>query len=450
MNQKIAVIGLGYVGLPLAVNLAKQFDVVGFDIDERRISELQAGKDRTGEVERGDLKTAFDNRFVIGNHESIIKDCMIFIVTVPTPVDGVAPDLRSLKAASLTVARHLKQGAIVVYESTVYPGVTEDICGQILQQESGLKLGEEFFLGYSPERMNPGDKNHTVDKITKVVAGQNNAVTEKLAMIYGALNNGNIYKAPNIKTAEAAKVIENTQRDINIAFINEITMIFAKMGISTHDVLETASTKWNFMNFKPGLVGGHCIGVDPYYLAYCAKQLGHHPEMILSGRRLNNHMPRFIAETVNSLLQTKISYGSQSRILVMGLSFKENVPDLRNTKVLDMIRIFQGMGHHVDVFDPVIDVNEANDLYNLHVFSSWEDVCANLNVQTCGRVNNASIRVASVAKYQCVVGAVAHENFKLLNFEDICGILAEISVIADIKNMWSLNEVPEGISYWKL
>src|SRR5579863_4741125 len=324
-NPRIAIVGLGYVGLPLAVALARHFPVTGLDISRRRIAELQDGIDRTDEVpskvlRASALKLTSDDTDIVGND--------VFIVTVPTPVDkDDKPDLAAVLSACATVGKRLTKNAIVVFESTVYPGVTEEICGPALAAASGLRCGTDFFLGYSPERINPGDREHTVERITKVIAGQTPAAVETLRRVYGAVTNGNVFVARNIKTAEAAKVIENAQRDINIAFINEVTMIFQKLGLSAHDVLDAAATKWNFLRFAPGLVGGHCIGVDPFYLAHRAIELGHDPEVILAGRRINDAMGAFIAERIDSQVPRR------ARILVLGLTFKENIPDLRNSKV---------------------------------------------------------------------------------------------------------------------
>ena len=325
LNSSISVVGLGYVGLPLAIHLAKHFQVIGFDISKPRVEELLNGHDRTEEIDSSTLRSS---TLHITDAAKSIADCTIHIITVPTPVDAHnQPDLKPVIAATNTVAPFVKKGDIIVYESTVYPGVTEDICGPILQEKSGLVCGKDFFLGYSPERINPGDKVHTVDKITKIVAGQTPEVAETLRTVYGTMNNDNIFVAANIKTAEAAKVIENAQRDINIAFVNEIAMIFNKMGLSTHDVLEAAGTKWNFLNFTPGLVGGHCIGVDPYYLSHCAEKLGLNPQVILSGRDTNESMARKTAEAIEGA--RALRQGSNTpRTLILGLTFKENVPDL--------------------------------------------------------------------------------------------------------------------------
>jgi len=340
---RIGVVGLGYVGLPLAIALARHFPVTGFDISARRVTELRDGTDRTDEVPREVLRAS---ALKVTSEAAEITGSDVFIVTVPTPVTPEnKPDLSAVRSACETVGKCLGKGAIVVFESTVYPGVTEDICGPALQKASGLVCGRDFFLGYSPERINPGDREHTVDRITKVIAGQTPAVVDVLRTVYGAVTNGNVFAAKNIKTAEAAKVIENAQRDINIAFINEVTMIFQKLELSAHDVLEAAGTKWNFLRFTPGLVGGHCIGVDPFYLAHRALEVGHEPEIILAGRRINDSMGAFVARRVHEQVQTR------SRILVLGLTFKENVPDLRNSKVVDIVAELRRCGHEIVVHE---------------------------------------------------------------------------------------------------
>ena len=337
-GTRVTVVGLGYVGLPLAVALARQFDTVGFDIDPKRISELTAGHDRTGEIEAERLGAS---ALTLTTDPQACPPSDFYIVTVPTPIDGAnRPDLRIIEAASRTIAAMLPAAVaegrlpVVVYESTVYPGVTEEICAALLEAGSGLKCGEDFFLGYSPERINPGDREHTIDKITKVVSGQTPEVLERVAALYGAITSGGVFRAASIKAAEAAKVIENAQRDINIAFMNEITQIFAKMDLSVWDVLAAARTKWNFLPFAPGLVGGHCIGVDPYYLSHRAEQLGLDPRVILAGRGINDGMAAWVAR------QLHVARGSKpGSVLVLGLTFKENIPDLRNSKVADLARI---------------------------------------------------------------------------------------------------------------
>nr|MBC8241363.1 nucleotide sugar dehydrogenase [Alphaproteobacteria bacterium] len=360
----IAVIGLGYVGLPLAVALARHFPTIGYDLDPARIAELKTGHDRTGEIAASVLS---DSALTLSGDGDAIAAAEIYIVTVPTPVDEKnQPDLRLIEAACAGIGSMLTAGNIVVFESTVYPGVTEDICGPALAAASGLVCGREFFLGYSPERINPGDREHTVDKITKVVAGQTPEVLERLADLYGRVTSGGVYRAPNIKTAEAAKVIENAQRDINIAFVNEVAAICQKLSISAHDVLEAAGTKWNFLPFTPGLVGGHCIGVDPFYLAHQAQQLGHDPQIILAGRRLNDGMGDFIAGCIDE------NIAGPGRALALGLTFKENVPDLRNTKLVDVITGLQARGHAVLVHDPVANGEEAQRLYGFELLPSLD------------------------------------------------------------------------------
>lgn len=430
MDQpKITVIGLGYVGLPLAVALAKHFPVIGFDINQARVSELKAGHDRTQEITGEKLS---QSSLQVTSLLSEIENQDIYIVTVPTPVtDNNQPDLLPLQKASETVGKVLSPGAIVVYESTVYPGVTEEFCGPILERVSGLKAGQDFYLGYSPERINPGDKEHTVERITKVVSGQTPEVALQLKTVYGKINQDNIFVAANIKTAEAAKVIENAQRDINIAFINEIATIVGKLGLSIYNVLEAAETKWNFLKFKPGLVGGHCIGVDPYYLAHCARQLEHEPEVILAGRRTNESMGPFIADSIHEQL-LKRGMNSQSNqkagILILGLTFKEDIPDLRNTKVIDVIKQLQALGHTVDVHDAMADPQEAKALFGLQLLDS---------------LNKAQ-------GYDCIVGAVAHQPYLKFPAETFQKLLKANGLVADLKNMWKTVELPRGICYWSL
>lgn len=422
----VAIIGLGYVGLPLAVALAGRYDVIGYDLVADRIDELKSGVDRTGEVSKQKL-SASAARFTAAPEE--LKGRDIFIVTVPTPVDGQnEPDLTAVRSACDTVGQVLAKGAIVVFESTVYPGVTEDVCGPDLEEASGLRCGEDFFLGYSPERINPGDTVHTVDKITKVVAGQTPEVAATLSELYGSITD--VFVASDIKTAEAAKVIENAQRDINIAFVNEIAMIFGRMGLSVHDVLDAAGTKWNFLPFRPGLVGGHCIGIDPYYLAHLAKDIGHHPEIILAGRRINDGMGSHIADRIHRVLSNgrKEARGSGRRILVLGLTFKENVPDLRNSRVIDVVRGLRKRGYAVDVHDPMANPAEAEDLYGVTL------------------VENLS----AASGYHAVVGAVAHAEYLELDPSAVAGMLAEDGVLADIKGIWRGKEMPNQVRRWDL
>jgi UDP-N-acetyl-D-galactosamine dehydrogenase len=420
-GEKIAVVGLGYVGLPLALVLSRHYPVVGFDISAPRIAALKAFEDRSGEVEPATLRAttmSFTDRI------DDIKGSDVFIVTVPTPVDAEnLPDLGAMIAACSSLGKIIQPGNIVVFESTVYPGITEDFCGPALEAASGLRCGEEFFIGYSPERINPGDKTYTVDKITKVVAGQNDMVTEKLKEIYGAVTSGGVYVAKNIKTAEAAKVIENAQRDINIAFVNELAMIFNKIGLNTHDVLDAANTKWNFLPFSPGLVGGHCIGVDPYYLAHLARSLGHEPEVILSGRRINEGMAGFIAQEIDRKLKKK-----PARILVLGLTFKENVPDLRNSKSADLVRALIELGHHVEVHDPCADPVEARDEYDLDLRDTLD-------------------RTEPV---DCIVGAVRHEAYCDFTSGTLEILLAKGGLVADLKGMWRKIDMPPDFVRWDL
>ena len=419
-STPIAVIGLGYVGLPLAVTLARNFPTIGYDVDKARIAELRQGHDRTGEID--DVAMA-ESALTVTDDGAAIADAEVYIVTVPTPVDADnQPDLRLIQSACDGVGKLLSVGDIVVFESTVYPGVTEDICGPALAAASGLVCGQDFFLGYSPERINPGDREHTVDKIAKVVAGQNAEVLDLLADLYGRVTTGGIHRAKDIKTAEAAKVIENAQRDINIAFVNEVAAICQKLDISAHDVLEAAGTKWNFLPFTPGLVGGHCIGVDPFYLAFQAQQLGHDPQTILSGRRLNDAMGDFIAGCIDE------NMSGPGRVLLLGLTFKENVPDLRNTKVIDVVTGLTARGHEVVVHDPVADGAEAERLYGFPLLPSLE----------------------GQGGFETVVGAVRHDDFLALNAADLAGLVREGGLIADIKGLWREIERPADRHYWQL
>ncbi len=416
----IAVIGLGYVGLPLAVALARHFPTIGYDVDQDRISELRNGLDRTGEIGSSDLVAS---RLTVTGNSGDIAAADIYIVTVPTPVDkDNQPDLRFVKTACAGIAAVLKTGNIVVFESTVYPGVTEEICGPALAEASGLVCGQDFLLGYSPERINPGDREHTIDKITKVVAGQTDEVVDRLVDLYGRVTSGGVFRAPDIKTAEAAKVIENAQRDINIAFVNEVATICQRLSLSAHDVLETAGTKWNFLPFSPGLVGGHCIGVDPYYLAYQAQQLGHDPQIILAGRRLNDAMGDFIAGCINERMSRP------GRILVMGLTFKENVPDLRNTKVVDVIAGLKSRGHRVEVHDPIADGEETTRLYGFELIPS----------------------LVGQGQFDAIVGAVRHDAYLALNAKDLSHLVRDGGLIADIKGLWRDGKRPNNRDYWQL
>lgn len=407
----VAVIGLGYVGLPLAVALAKQFPTTGIDIDARRIAELEAGHDRTGEIEPERLAAS---SLALTSDPAACPPCQFYIVTVPTPIDANnRPDLSLVEAASRTVGQMLPQACaaglapVVIYESTVYPGVTEDLCGPILEQASGLVCGQDFFLGYSPERINPGDREHTIDKITKVVSGQTPEVLEQVAALYGAITSGGVFRAASIKAAEAAKVIENAQRDINIAFMNEIAQVFAKLDLSVWDVLEAARTKWNFLPFSPGLVGGHCIGVDPYYLAHRAAVLGHDPQVILAGRSTNDGMAGWVAKQLHALRG-----GTPGSVLVLGLTFKENVPDLRNSKVADLIEALSWRGHAVTVHDPHADPAEAMHEYGLTLDPA-----------------------ALERTYDLVVLAVAHNEYRALTTSDLRQRVAPDGSLADLKGL---------------
>ncbi len=414
--EKIAVIGLGYVGLPLAVEFAKKFDVVGFDINERRVEELRRGIDHTLEIEENYLKSVLHKDGSVGleltNELEMLQDRNLFIVTVPTPIDKYnKPDFTPLIAASKTVGKVVKKGDIVVYESTVFPGATEEICIPELEKASGLKFNVDFFAGYSPERINPGDKEHTVSKILKIVSGSTPEVGDRLVEIYRQVITAGVYKASSMKVAEAAKVIENTQRDINIAFVNELAKIFNRLGIDTNEVLEAAGTKWNFLKFKPGLVGGHCIGVDPYYLAQKASEVGYHPEIILAGRRLNDSMGGFVADEVIKLMIQKDINIKNSNILVLGITFKENCPDIRNTKAVDVINALKSYHTNVTIFDPWADPLEINHEYGLDSLNTLPES----------------------AKFDAVVLAVSHDEFRNI---DLNKITNQQCVIFDIKGLF--------------
>ncbi|EDM23169.1 Vi polysaccharide biosynthesis UDP-N-acetylglucosamine C-6 dehydrogenase TviB [Caminibacter mediatlanticus] len=422
MSKTISVIGLGYVGLPLAVAFSKKYKVIGFDINNERIRELKSGYDRTLEVGEDELKEALNRGIEFTSSLEDIKDANIYIVTVPTPIDKHKnPDLTPLIMASRSVGRVLKKGDIVIYESTVYPGCTEEVCVPELERESGLKFNKDFFVGYSPERINPGDKEHTVTKILKVTSGSTPEIAKEIDELYASIIEAGTHLAPSIKVAEAAKVIENSQRDINIAFVNELALIFDKLGIDTNEVLEAAGTKWNFLKFKPGLVGGHCIGVDPYYLTYKAKEIGYHPEIILAGRRLNDNMGIFVANKVVKLMIQKGHTIKGSKVLVLGITFKENCPDIRNSRVIDVIRELQDFGISVDVYDPWADKEEVKREYNFDLMENGQ---------------------MKIENYDAVVLAVAHNEFKELESE-----IKEIKdnkkdlVVYDIKDFFYKNIV---------
>lgn len=416
-QNKIAVIGLGYVGLPLARLFATKYPVIGFDINQNRINELNSGTDSTLEVSDEVLKSVLVdhpsevNGLFCSANLADIKTCNIYIVTVPTPVDkNNRPDLTPLYKSSETVGKVLKKGDVVIYESTVYPGVTEEECVPVLEKVSGLKFNIDFFAGYSPERINPGDKEHTVEKILKVTAGSTPEIGERVDNLYKSVIVAGTHLAPTIKVAEAAKVIENSQRDINIAFVNELAKIFNKLGIDTHAVLEAAGTKWNFLPFKPGLVGGHCIGVDPYYLAQKAQEHGYHPEIILAGRRLNDGMGEYVAHELVKLMVKKEIPVKNANILILGITFKENCPDVRNTKVVDVLNALKDYDVNITIYDPWANPEEVKHEYG------WESVKELGNVKDC----------------DAILLAVAHDQFYNIDFDSICN---EKKVIYDVKGV---------------
>jgi UDP-N-acetyl-D-glucosamine/UDP-N-acetyl-D-galactosamine dehydrogenase len=417
MIKKIALLGLGYVGLPLAVEFGKKREVIGFDINQDRIKKLKKHIDTTLETTKQELKDAIHLSYTSNLDD--IKDCTIFIVTVPTPVDKhKRPNLTPLKMSSESVGKILKKGDIVIYESTVYPGATEEICVPILEQKSGLIFNKDFYCGYSPERVNPGDKEHRVSTIKKVTAGSTSEIATEVDELYQQIIVAGTHKASSIKVAEAAKVIENTQRDVNIALINELAMIFNKLDIDTESVLEAAGTKWNFLPFRPGLVGGHCIGVDPYYLTHKAIEVGYNPEMILAGRRLNDNMGLYIANQVSILMANKCIKLADANILIMGLTFKENCPDLRNTRIVDLVEEFKGFNCNVDVYDPWADKDQAVHEYNIK-----------------------PIDKPIKGKYDAILLAVAHDQFKSLSEVSIRAYGKDSHVLYDIKYLLKSNEV---------
>jgi UDP-N-acetyl-D-galactosamine dehydrogenase len=417
---RLVVVGLGYVGLPLAVALARRFETVGFDIDSSRIAELREGLDRTREVEPDALGSA-SLRLTDSAAECAGAD--VYIVTVPSPVDEAnKPDLGAVMAATGMVAGLIDPARrpTIIYESTVYPGVTEELCGPEIERVSGLKRGQDFRLGYSPERINPGDREHTVDRITKVIAGEDAEVVEQLAAIYGAVTSGGVFRAASIKAAEAAKAIENAQRDINIAFMNEVAQIFSNIGVSVWDVLAAARTKWNFLGFEPGLVGGHCIGVDPYYLSHLAQQFGHDPRVILAGRGINDGMGQWIADTLHG------RRGKAGTALVLGLTFKENVPDLRNSRSIDVVRRLKWLGHEVDVADPLASAAQVDREYGLRLSAPDE------------------------RRYDLVIGAVQHRQYREMNPAELGALVAPGGTLADLKGMWRERELPPEVDRWTL
>ena len=413
---KLAVVGLGYVGLPLAVEFGRKKETLGFDINDERIRELSLGLDKTKEVSTENLKESINLKF--SSDRTDLTQCSCFIICVPTPIDGNnQPDLKPLIAASEMVGSSLKKGDIVVYESTVYPGATEERCVPVLERSSGLVFNQDFFCGYSPERINPGDKEHRIDSIVKVTSGSTKDIARIVDDLYGEIITAGTYMATSIKVAEAAKVIENTQRDVNIALINELSIIFNKLGIDTEEVLKAAGTKWNFLPFRPGLVGGHCIGVDPYYLTYKAQSVGYHPEIILSGRALNDQMGTYISmQLIKKMANKNINIGS-SKVLIMGLAFKENCPDIRNTRVLDIISELKDFGCDVDVYDPVVDKRDA---------------LSELDIELINRPDEK--------KYDAVIIAVSHDYFKNMGVSAINGFTKNKSVIYDLKFIFTKTE----------
>ncbi|EMO84807.1 Vi polysaccharide biosynthesis UDP-N-acetylglucosamine C-6 dehydrogenase TviB [Leptospira santarosai] len=413
----LSVIGLGYVGLPLAVEFGKKRKVIGYDINPSRIHELQAGKDRTLEVSSNELMESKYLSFTTSQED--LKVCNVYIITVPTPIDAYKrPDLTPLLKASKLVGEVLKKGDIVIYESTVYPGCTEEDCVPVLENISGLKFNVDFFVGYSPERINPGDKAHRIINIKKVTSGSTLEVAEIVDSLYREIIIAGTYKAKNIKVAEAAKVIENTQRDVNIALINELAIIFNRLGIDTESVLQAAGTKWNFLPFKPGLVGGHCIGVDPYYLTYKAEVIGYHPQIILSGRRLNDGMGAYVAsQFVKSMTKMRIQVEG-SKILIMGFTFKENCPDIRNTRVIDIVNELNDYNINVDVIDPWVDIQEAEREYGIKIIES-----------------------PNIGSYDGIILAVAHQEFKEMDIKMIHSLLKENGIIYDLKHVFSADQV---------
>jgi UDP-N-acetyl-D-galactosamine dehydrogenase len=415
MNSKantIAVIGLGYVGLPLAVEFGKHINTIGFDIDHSRIKELAAGHDKTLEVDEEGLKSASKLRYT-ANAEDLVE-ANVYIVTVPTPIDKYKnPDLTPLRKASELIGRFLSRNDVVIYESTVYPGATEEVCVPILATQSGLEFNRDFFVGYSPERINPGDKEHGVTSIQKVTSGSTPATADFVDDLYKSIITAGTYKASSVKVAEAAKVIENTQRDVNIALINELAMIFKKMNIDTEEVLKAAGTKWNFLPFRPGLVGGHCIGVDPYYLTHKATEIGYHPEMILAGRRINDDMGSYVVDQITRIMTQNRIHIVDSKILIMGLTFKENCPDLRNTRVIDIINNFIEQHANVDVYDPWVDADEASEVYGFKPLSA--------------PVENS---------YDAIVLAVSHQQFIDMGADEIRKLGKPEHVLFDVKYMF--------------
>jgi UDP-N-acetyl-D-glucosamine/UDP-N-acetyl-D-galactosamine dehydrogenase len=420
ISPRIVVIGLGYVGLPLAVALARKFDVIGFDTDRARVEELARGTDRTREVSGSELAST---TMTFTSDPQRCAGADVYIVTVPTPVDeNNEPDLRAVLAATRMVATAIDPARrpTIVYESTVYPGVTEEICGPEIERVAGLMRGRDFRLGYSPERINPGDREHTIDRLTKVIAGEDEEVVGAMAAIYGAITEGGVFRAASIKAAEAAKAIENAQRDINIAFMNEVAQIVSQIGVSVWDVLAAANTKWNFLRFEPGLVGGHCIGVDPYYLSHLAQRIGHHPQVILAGRETNDGMGLWVVDALHE------RRGKPGKALVLGLTFKEDVPDLRNSRSFDLVRRLQALGHEVAVADPLADPAEVE------------------------REHRLSLSEPDIERFDLVIGAVAHRQYRDLPDAALEAMVAPGGTLADIKGMWRDRSLSAGVDRWTL
>ncbi|MBK8954384.1 MAG: nucleotide sugar dehydrogenase [Saprospiraceae bacterium] len=421
-KEKLAVIGLGYVGLPLALAFARKMKVIGFDINQERIALMQKGEDPSREIE----KEGFENADIsFTTDPEILREARFFIVAVPTPVDHhKVPDLKPLIGASATIGQVLKKGDYVIFESTVYPGCTEEDCLPVIEKISGLKMGTDFKLGYSPERINPGDKSKPLESILKIVSGSDDQALEEIALVYGSVITAGIYKAPSIKVAEAAKVIENSQRDLNISFVNELAIIFDKMGIDTREVLDAAATKWNFLKYSPGLVGGHCIGVDPYYLVHKSKQLGYDPEVILSGRRINDRMPAFVAKKLVQLLISKGKNPSECQVLICGITFKENVSDIRNSKVADLFHELRAYSVKVDVVDPHADREEVHHEYGIEMNEK------------------------AGASYDAVILAVAHDIYKNTAPETFVSMMGAEPIVIDLKGLYKKADVKA--TYWRL
>ena len=426
VQERVGIVGLGYVGLPLALALGRAFkNTVGLDVSPAKVQMLRDGQDPTFEGLEEEIRSSTLN---FTSDPTALKECDVIIVAVPTPIDeNRQPDLAALSGASVSVGRNLKRGAVVVYESTVYPGLTEEVCGPILERESGMRRGVDFFLGYSPERINPGDKEHTLERIVKVVAGEDEATLERISKVYGAVVKAGLHKAPSIRVAEAAKVIENTQRDLNIALMNELALIFDRMGLRTKDVLEAAGTKWNFLKFSPGLVGGHCIGVDPYYLTAKAQQLGYHPQVILAGRRINDDMGKFIAQRLVKLMIHAGMPLKGARVGILGVTFKENVTDIRNSRVPDIARELQEFGIEPLLHDPLADGEHVHEEYGFHL-QSWD----------------------ALQGVSGLVYAVPHESFRQMSVQKMANLLSPGGVFIDVKSALKQTDVPSHVSYWSL